>query len=104
MLDGTGDAHGDVQLRGDDLAGLADLHVVGHEAGIDRGARGTNGGAELVGHGVEQLEVVAVLHAAATGDDDLRRGQLRTLGLCQLFSDEAGDTRVGSQCYGLDAC
>lgn len=38
VLDGTGDAHRDVQLRGDDLAGLADLHVVRHETGVDRGA------------------------------------------------------------------
>ena len=29
MLDGAGDADGDIELRGDDLAGLADLIVVG---------------------------------------------------------------------------
>jgi hypothetical protein len=30
--------YGDVQIRGDDLAGLTHLHVVGHEAGVHRGA------------------------------------------------------------------
>ena len=49
MLDGAGDADGDIEFGRDDLAGLADLVVVGHEAGVDRGARGADRGAELVG-------------------------------------------------------
>lgn len=39
MLYGATDADGHVQLRGDDLAGLADLQFVGHVTGIDRSAR-----------------------------------------------------------------
>ena len=35
MLDRTRDADGDVELRGDDLAGLADLHVVRDEARVE---------------------------------------------------------------------
>src|SRR5690606_32589487 len=46
MLDGTGNADSDVKLGGDHLAGLADLIVVGHEAGIDGCARGTHGRSE----------------------------------------------------------
>src|SRR5258707_15280616 len=38
MLDGAGNADRDIEIGGDDLAGLADLVVVGHEAGIDGGA------------------------------------------------------------------
>src|ERR1700739_188123 len=38
VLDRARDAHGDVELRGDDLAGLADLHLVGRVAGIHRRA------------------------------------------------------------------
>ncbi len=102
MLDGAGDADGDVQLGGDYLAGLPHLHVVGHEAGVDRRARGAHRGTELVGHLVEQLEVVAVLQAAAAGDDDLRRGQLGTLGLRQLRADEAGNPVVLATGQGLD--
>jgi hypothetical protein len=45
----------------------------------------------------EQLEVLAVLHAAATGDDDAGGGQLRTVGLGQLFADEGGNAGILSQ-------
>src|SRR5690242_8889619 len=45
MLDGAGDADGDVELGRDDLAGLPHLVVVRHEAGVDRGARGADRGA-----------------------------------------------------------
>jgi len=37
VLNGPGDADGDVKLRRDDLAGLADLVVVRRETGIDGG-------------------------------------------------------------------
>ena len=56
MLDRAGDADGDVELGRDDLAGLADLLVVRRIAGVDRGARGADGGAQLVG---QRLDVLA---------------------------------------------
>ena len=43
MLDGTQDAGDDVELRRDDLAGLADLPVVRGITGIDGRAACTNG-------------------------------------------------------------
>src|SRR5690606_37548117 len=89
VLDRTANTDGDVQLRRDDLAGLTDLHVVRHETGVYRGARSTDSGTELVGQGVQVLEVVAVLHAATAGNDDLGSGQFRTIGLGQLFTDES---------------
>src|SRR6478735_9636027 len=49
VLDGAADANRDVQLRRDDLAGLADLPVVGRVAGVDGGAARAERGAELVG-------------------------------------------------------
>ncbi len=55
MLDGAGDADGDVELGRHHLAGLADLLVVRRVAGIDRGARGADGGAELVGDRLDAL-------------------------------------------------
>src|SRR3546814_13996771 len=58
MLDRAGDADGDVKLWRDDLAGLADLVVVRHEAGIDGGAAGADGGAQLVGDRFDQLEIL----------------------------------------------
>src|SRR5690606_32817759 len=80
--------HGDVQLRSNDLAGLTDLHVVRHEAGVVGGTGSTDGSAQLVGQRVEDLEVVAVAHAATAGNDDLGSGQFRTIGLGQLFPNE----------------
>ncbi|KPM75101.1 hypothetical protein AOG27_20880, partial [Pseudoalteromonas lipolytica] len=100
--DGTRDAHGDVEVRGDDLAGLAHLHVVGNEAGVHRGTRGADGRAQLVGDAVEELEVLAVAHAAATGDDHLGGTQLGTVGLGQLLLDEGGLGVVGHEVHGLD--
>ena len=88
MLDRARDADRDVELGRDDLAGLADLVVVGHEAGIDRGARGADRGAELVGDRLQQVEIVARLHAAPARDDDPGAGQLRPLGFRQLGADE----------------
>src|SRR6202046_1013882 len=38
MLDGTRNTDSNVKLRGDNLSGLPNLIVVGHEAGIHRGA------------------------------------------------------------------
>src|ERR1700754_1104393 len=40
MLDRAGDADGDVEVGRHHLAGLADLVVVGHVAGVDGGAAG----------------------------------------------------------------
>src|SRR5690606_13445136 len=51
---------------------------------------------------VQQLEVVAVLHAAATGDHDLGGGQFRTVALGQLFADEGGGAGVGRAGHRLD--
>src|SRR5215210_2219024 len=58
VLDGTGDADGDVQLRRDGLAGLPDLEGVRVEAGVDRGPGGADGRAEGVGQGLDDREVL----------------------------------------------
>src|SRR5258706_4802019 len=59
VLDGTRDADRDIELGGDDLAGLADLVIVRHEPRVDRGARSANGRAELVAECLEHLEILA---------------------------------------------
>lgn len=105
MLDGAGDAHGDVQLRSDDLAGLANLHVAGHVAGIHRRARGTDGGAELVGQLVDHLEVLFRADAAATGDHAPGALQVRAVALAGGQADEAGVRGQGGiDVDGLDRC
>src|SRR5690554_2703244 len=94
VLDGTGDADCDVQLRRNDLAGLANLHVVRYETCVNRGAGCTNGSAHQVSNLLQHLEVVAVLHAAATGDNDTGRSQIRTVRLGFLFTNEGRQAGV----------
>src|SRR5690606_5794173 len=69
-------------------------HVVGHKACVHCSARGTYGSAQLVGQAVQQLEVVAVLHAATAGDHDLGTSQLGTVGLGQFFAHKGGGAGV----------
>src|SRR3954469_2996559 len=88
VLDGTGDADGDVELRGDGLAGLAHLEGVRVEAGVDRGPRGADGAAEGVGQTLDEREVLRAGHTAAAGDDDRGLGQLRPTAL--LLDDPVG--------------
>ena len=74
VLDRAADAGGDVELRRDDLAGLADLPVVRRVAGVDGGAAGAERRAELVGERRQHLvELVARAQRAPAGDDDLGR-------------------------------
>src|SRR6478672_453292 len=60
MLYGAGNADGDVKLWRHHLAGLADLMIVRHVAGIDGGAGGSDGRTETVCQRLDQrLEVLA---------------------------------------------
>src|SRR3954470_24721544 len=66
MLDRAGNADRDIELRRHHLAGLPDLPVVRRVAGIDRGARGADAGAEPVGERLDIFgEILAALHGAA---------------------------------------
>src|SRR3954447_21776601 len=96
MLNRTGNSDRDIEFRRHHLAGLADLPVVRRIAGVDRGARGANRGAELVRHRLDILgEVFAALHRAAARDDDLGRGQFRAVALRQLLPDERRNAGIG---------
>ena len=66
MLDRAGDADGDIDFGGDDLAGLADLIIIGDIARVDRRAAGADARAELVGERFDdRVEVFRVLQRAA---------------------------------------
>ena len=85
VLDRAGNADRDIDFGSDDLAGLADLVIVGRIAGIDRGAARADRGAELVGERVEQgVELLGRAERAAARDDDLGAGQLGPLALPML--------------------
>src|ERR671922_1982176 len=102
MLDGTGNSDRDVELRCDDLAGLADLVIVGDKTGIDGGTRRADGGAKLVGDLLQQVEIVAGLHAAPARDDDPRAGELGTLRFRQLRPQELREPGRAGRWHRLD--
>src|SRR6185436_7160551 len=103
VLDRARDAGGDVELRRDDLAGLADLPVVGRVTRVDRGAARAERGAEPVGQRRQHLvELVARAHRAATGDDDLGSGQLGPVVLRDLGTDEDRAAVVGYRAHAFD--
>ena len=70
VLDRAADAHREVQLGLDDLAGLADLLRVRDPARVDRGARGADGPAELRCEVIEQGEALRAADPATAGHDD----------------------------------
>ncbi|EGE60965.1 hypothetical protein RHECNPAF_13300157 [Rhizobium etli CNPAF512] len=93
MLDGTGDTAGDIEIGCHHLAGLADLPIVGGIAGIDGGARGADGGTELVGDRQDDfLELLGRAERTAAGDDDLGRGELWPVGGRERIRDEGRET------------
>src|SRR3984885_7163746 len=93
VLDRAGNADRDIELRRHHLAGLADLPVVRRIAGVNRGARGADAGAELVGERLDIFgEILAALHGAAAGNDDLRRGQFGTIALGNFLADKTRQT------------
>src|ERR1700729_3692866 len=95
VLDSAGNADRDIELRRHHLAGLADLPVIRRVAGIDRGPRGADGGAKLVGERLAIFgEILAALHGAATGHDDLGRGQFGPVVLGDFLADKAGKTGI----------
>lgn len=91
VLDGTRDTDGNVELGGDDLAGLADLERVVGVAGVDGCTRGTNGSAEGVSKGIEdRLKVVLGLEGTATRDDLGGRAEVGARRDDNLLRDKLG--------------
>ena len=91
VLDRARNADRDIDLRSDDLAGLADLIVVGRIARIDRGAARADRRAELVGERIEQrVELFRRAERAAARHDDLGAGQLGPLALRLLEPRRTG--------------
>ena len=91
MLDGTGDAGRDVELRRDDLAGLPHLPVVGGIAGVHGGARGAQGCIQFVGERFQHLmELFGTAQSAASGHDHRGSRQFRPLVAGTLAAHEGG--------------
>ncbi len=70
VLDRAADPEREVQLRLDDLAGLADLLGVRDPAGVDGRARRPDGAAERLRELLDEAEALRAADAATAGDDD----------------------------------
>ena len=79
MLDGAGDAAGDVYLGTYGLAGLAHLVGVADPARVHRGPGAAQGGAQGVAQLLENLEAFGGAYTAAAGHDDVRALQIHNL-------------------------
>ena len=89
MLDRAGNSDSDIEVGCDNFASLPHLLIVGHEAGIDGGARGADARRSACPQVVRYIrEVVAASHTAAAGNDYSGRRQLRTVGFGDLFALE----------------
>ncbi|KAG1243656.1 hypothetical protein G6F65_022269 [Rhizopus arrhizus] len=95
MLDGTRDTHCHVELRRNDLARLANLPVVRRVAGVDRGTRSAQCGAQLVGQRIQDLEVLGAAQTAAARHHHTCAGQFRTVALGDFAAHERGQARIG---------
>ena len=103
MLYGAGDPHRDIQVRRDDLAGLAHLVVVGDIPGVHRGPGRADGRAQFVGHLLQQAEVLAAAEAAPAGQHDLCAGEFGAFRFGAFQGDETGQPgRVGNGAECLD--
>ena len=71
VLDRARDPGGEVQLRRDRLAGLADLRRVRVPPGVDDRAGRGDGAAQRVGELLGELEVVRLAEPAAAAHEDL---------------------------------
>ena len=104
VLDRAADAHREVELRLDDLAGLADLLAVRDPARVDRGSRRAHGAAQGRGELLDEPEPVGAADAAATGHDDPgvidRRGG--ALGLDAVDDRDRGLRQLPGGGDGLD--
>src|SRR4051794_992883 len=71
VLDRARDPRGQIELRRDRLAGLADLRGVRPPARVDHRARGRDGAAERVREVLELLEARGLAQPAAARDEDV---------------------------------
>src|SRR3954453_1396839 len=99
VLDRAGDAGGQVELRRDGLAGLADLGGVGVPAGVDHGARGGDGGvaSEGLGQRVGELEALRLAEPTAPGDQDVGALDVHVGAALLAALDHLGLGRPGRQ-------
>ena len=78
MLDGSGNADGDIEVGGDSDACLSNVFVVWAPVRVCHGAAASSGGAEEMGQFFDHSPVLGSFQATAAADDEfgLRQGYL----------------------------
>jgi len=88
VLDGAGDAAGNIEFGGDGLAGGPDLVVVGHPFGIHNRPAGTQFAAECLCQGSNNRDVVLFADTATGADYHFSLGQVNALFFGRFIADE----------------
>lgn len=86
MLHGAGNAAGDIELGGHDLAGLSHLMGPGDPTGLDDGAGGAHHAAQQIGQFLHHLEVLGAAHATAAGHNDVGALQIDLFGISLAYA------------------
>src|SRR5690606_4913374 len=97
----TRDTGGDIDVRLDDLTGLADLHRIRHPTGVDDRPGRTGGALEQFGELVDHLELVGFTESTSTSDHDGGLVALRPVGLFDVYRGDLGTTsgtEIGYRC------
>ncbi len=100
VLDGAGDADGDVQLGTDRDAGLSDLTEARGPPLVGGGARRCDLAAECVGEFLQLLEALGASDTDAAGDEDLALRDV-FLGLVECVLDEFRGVGLPGEPVGL---
>ena len=97
VLDRSREADRDIEFGRDDLAGLADLAVVGHIAGVDGGAGRADRGAQPVGERVEKaMESLGAAQPPPARDDDSGAAELGPVSGAELAADQAREAQIAA--------
>lgn len=70
MLDGTGDAAGNIEIGVHGLAGLPNLHIMARVSRVHGGTRSANGGADDVRTLMEYFEIIGIRHGSSAGNNE----------------------------------
>src|SRR5688572_16217118 len=88
MLYRTGNSHRNIEIGSHYLPCLADLHVVGCVAAVDRSARCTDSGTQFIGKLFEKAKIFCAAETASARDDDLGGCKIRSTALRHILAEE----------------
>ena len=100
VLDGAGDAAGDIEPGRHGLARLPHLHLMLLPAGVDHRSAGRHRGAELIGQSLDECEVLLVADTPATGHYHRSLLQAQDPGVLADDVEDLGQEAAGREVHG----